>query len=123
MYTKGKRTRTKETKLSPVSMSLYKSSIPGCEISVQASFLALKIFKYAHTGEEYFGDRIQNMKEKNVCCKDKFVNSKDFLISLFYDLNTVYYKSYSNYNDFISIKKIEIVDGLFEKRSVYVYLI
>ena len=36
IYTKGKRTRTKETKLSPVSLSLYESSIPECEISVQA---------------------------------------------------------------------------------------
>ena len=97
IYTKRKRTSTKEKKLSPVSMSLYESSIPGCEISVQASFLALKIFEYAHTGEEYFGDRIRNMNENNDCCKDKFVNSKDFLISLFYDLNTVYYESYSNY--------------------------
>ena len=42
--TKRERSRTKETKLSPVSMSLYESSIPGCEISVQASSLALKIF-------------------------------------------------------------------------------
>ena len=32
--TKGERTRTKETKLSPVSLSLYESSIPDCEISV-----------------------------------------------------------------------------------------
>ena len=103
--------------MSPVSLSLYESSIPGCEISVQASFLALKIFEYAHTGEEYFGDRIRNMNENNECCKDKFVNSKDFLISLCYDLNIVYYKNNSNYNDFISIKKIETVDGLFEKEE------
>ena len=29
----------------------------------------------------------------------------------------MYYESYSNYNDFISIKNIEIVDGLFEKEE------
>ena len=57
------------------------------------------------------------MNIANLCCKDKFVYSKDFLISLCYDLNTVYYASYSNYNDFISIEKIEIVDGLFEKEE------
>ena len=95
-------------------MSLYESSIPGCEIYVQASFLALKSFEYAHAGEKYFGDRIRKMNENNVCCKNKFVLSKDFLIFLFYDLNTVYYENNSSYNDFISIKNIEIVDGLFE---------
>ena len=50
-----------------------------------------------------------------MCCKNKFVHSKDFLISLFYDLNTVFYENNSSYDDFISIKNIEIVDGLFEK--------
>ena len=98
-------------------MSHYDSSIPECEISVQAFFLALKIFEYAHEGEKYFGEKIRNMNEKNMCCKNKFVLSKDFFISLFHDLNTVYYENNSSYDEFISIKNIEIVDGLIEKEE------
>ena len=55
-HTKGKSTSTKEAKLTTVCLSRYKSIIPECEISVQASFLALKIFEYAHESEEYSGD-------------------------------------------------------------------
>ena len=67
-------------------------------------FLDLKMCEYTHAGEEYFGDKIRNMNEQNVCCKNKFVPSKDFLTSLFHDLNTVFYEINSSNDDFKSIK-------------------
>ena len=46
-----------------LGMSHDESSVPECEISIQESFLSLKIFEYAQKKED-FGDKIRSFKEK-----------------------------------------------------------